>query len=441
MKTTNKEIINYQYISSRYLVTFTELKYFLFLLLVISIISCNKGNDNIEDDNITDKEDVIFLGEKTFHIGNYQTIPVIIEQAKDSGFVVVGYASDKEGEEYPFLMLLNDSLKQTNILYPAYNEIQTRAMGLAILSDGYVILSTTSESPTETNDGVRLTKVSFEGEKIWEKKYFSGVISVGPNIASDRSNSIIVGCEQALTPDYRFYSRIARIDSDGNLLWNFDMYPGILNQPSTIVTNKQDDYIAIIDSITDCWACEQSRVSVPIVHKINKEGKILWKKRLDSNNGKGWISIAAIDNNNDIVIAYEPGNRDGSFYYNNKVIIKINNSGNIIWQTTLKKEMFEGRTDNSGGFEEMREITIDNKNNIYVIGNINEDFYWGPRRLAIAKLNTSGEVIKTKIYKEESEYWGMSIKSSLNDKLIVLAWKYFPYEMAVFYINSELEIQ
>lgn len=338
-------------------------------------------------------------------------------------------------------MLLNDSLNQRSILYPAYNEIQTRAMGLAKLSDGYVILSTTSESPTETNDGVRLTKVSFDGEIIWEKKYFSGVISVGPNITTDKDNSIIVACEQALTPDYRFYSKIAIIDSDGNLLWNFDMYPGILNQPRTIITNKQDDYIAIIDSITDCHTCEQDRVLVPIVHKIDKEGKILWKSRLDSDNGRGWSSITAIDNNNDIIITYEPGIKNGGLYNHKKVIMKLNNSGNILWRTTLNKDMFEGITDNSGGFEEMREITLDQENNIYVVGNINENVSWGPRRLAIVKLSTNGEVIKTKIFKEESEYWGMYIESLLDDRLILLAWKYFPYEIAVFYINGELEIQ
>lgn len=435
-----RQIEKYQKIIQQSFKASLHLKYLCIFLLLFGTISCDK-KDVTDEEEFIDDEIFVPFGEKTFQIGKYQTIPIKIETAKDSGFVVIGYASDMEREEYPFLMLLNDSLKQRKVLFPAFNEIQTRAMGLAKLTDGYVILSTTSESPTETNDGVRLTKVSFDGEIIWEKKYFSGVISVGPNIAVDKDNSVIVACQQALTPDYRFYSRIAKFDSNGNLLWDYDMYPGILNQPGTIVTNKQNDFIAIIDSITDCHTCEQDRVSVPIVHKMDKDGKILWKSRLDSDNGRGWSSIIAIDNNNDIIIAYEPGNQKNSFYYNKKVIIKMDNFGNIIWQTTLDQDMFEGRTDNAGGFEEMREIAIDEKNNIYVIGNINEDIFWGPRRAAIAKLNRNGEVIKTKIYKEDSQYQGLSIESLSNDRLIVLANKYFPYEIAVFYINGELEIQ
>jgi hypothetical protein len=58
----------------------------------------------------------------------------------------------------------------------------------------------------------------------------------------------------------------------------------------------------------------------------------------------------------------------------------------------------------------------------------------------ISEIFFSGEVLKTKIYKEESEYQGISIKSISDERLIVLSWKYFPYEIAVFYINADLKM-
>ncbi|GEM_PF-5142274 len=420
-----------------------ELKYILILILITALMSsCSKEEVVTENEDIIDDKIENLFGEKTFHVGSYDTYPVKIETAVNNNeFVILGTAREQEDGEYPFLAILNDSLVSRKLLYPAYSEIYTSAQGLAKLSDGYVILSSNGSTQLQGNDGIRLTKVSFEGEKIWEKEYFSGVLSVGPNITTDNDNCIMVALEQAFPFDVPFYSRLARFDSDGNLLWDFDMYHGLLNQPKSVVTNKLNEYIVIIDSITDCHTCMQDRVVIPIVHKIDKEGNILWKKRLESNNGRGWKAIADIDNNNDIIIAHEPGSLEGSIYHNKLIITKLDSSGNTIWSTSIKKEMFKGRTDYSTGFAEVHEIEIGHDNNIYVIGYINEQIFFGPHRLAIAKLNTNGEVIKTKIYNEESQYWGMSIKSLSDDKLIVLAKKFWPYEIAVFYIDSELEIR
>jgi outer membrane protein assembly factor BamB len=416
---------------------FWKLKYVLFLLL---IISCKKENVDIKHDSKEESKN--YLGEKSYSVGSYQTTPVKIDVAPDGGYVVAGSASEKEGEEYPFFLSLNDSLQPGFILYPAYSEIQTRTVGFVKLTDGYVLLSTTADSPIENDDGVCLTKISFSGEIIWEKKYFLGAISYGSNITRGINNTIVLACEQeASTPDHRYYSIIARIDGNGELIWNFSIHTEFVNRPETITTDEEDDYVAIIDDITMCDTCRQDLFSVPVVYKIDKNGEILWKKELESDNGRGWTSIAAIDGNNDIVVAHEPGNQIGSFYYNDKLLLKLDNSGQIIWQTMLKNEMFEGRTVNAGGFEQMREIVFDEENNIYVVGNINEDKFFGPRRLAIAKFSPAGEVLKTKIYKDELQYQGVSIHSIPDDRLVVLSMKYFPWEFAVFYINDELEIQ
>ncbi len=244
----------------------------------------------------------------------------------------------------------------------------------------------------------------------------SGYSTWGPNISSDSDNSIVILCQQTLPPDYKSYSRISKIDSDGNLLWSNDFYPEILNQPETIITDKQDNYIAITDSITDHYGAGETRVSVPVVNKINKDGTTLWTKTLDSDNGLAWITRASIDNDNNIIIAHQPGFKN--------VVLKLDPSGNTLWKTTLTSDII--------GFERMREVTVDNENNIYIIGYSNS-----PRWVALVSLSPDGVVLHKRLYNEEgSEYYGNSIKYVSDKKLVLLTTKYSPLKASVFYMSN-----
>jgi outer membrane protein assembly factor BamB len=383
--------------------------YFISSILILLNISCSKQ----EPDPKSDVPKT--LGEKTFQIGAYQTWPEIIDKAHDNGYVVAGTAADAENEYYPFLTLLDDSLKVRKTLFPAYTSAMAWTQGLTRVYDGYVLLSTYGGNQDYTY-GVYLTKISFSGSILWEKEYFSGVITWGPNICSDSDNSIIVMCEQAATPDYKFYSRIAKLDSEGTLLWSFDIDPGYLNQPETIITDKQDNYIAIVDSITDNFGAGETRVSVPVVSKINKDGETIWKKRLDSDNGLGWRSIALADKDNNIIVAHQPGGQN--------VVLKVDPSGNTIWKRTL--------TGDFNPFERMKEITVDSENNIYIVGETG-----GLKMLALIKLSPAGEPLLKKLYKvQNSEYIGYSIKTVTENKLVILSLKYSPFVAAVFFMTN-----
>ena len=270
--------------------------------------------------------------------------------------------------------------------------------------------------------GVYLTKISFTGSIIWEKECFSGFFTTGRNISTDSENSIVILCEQTLPPDYKFYSRIAKMDSDGNLLWSNDFYPEHLNQPETIITDKQDNYIAIIDSITDHFGAGETRVSVPVVNKISKDGTILWTKRLDSDNGLAWISRASVDNDNNIIIAHQPGSEN--------VVLKLDPSGNTLWKKTLTSDII--------GFERMREVTVDNENNILIIGDSSP-----PKYLALLSLSPGGEVTSKKLYHklhDAHEYYGNSIKKVSDIKIVVATTKFSPLETSVFYMSSGFDI-
>ena len=195
-----------------------------------------------------------------------------------------------------------------------------------------------------------------------------------------------------------------------------DLYPGILNQPETIITDKQDNYIAVIDSITDHYGARETRVSVPVVNKINKDGTTLWTKTLDSDNGLGWITRASTDNDNNIIIAHQPGSLN--------VVLKFDPSGNTLWKTTLPSDII--------GFERMREITVDNENNIYIIGDSKS-----PKWVALVRLSPDGEVLGKKLYNGlGSEYYGNSIRYVSDKKLVLLTTKFSPFEAAVLYMSN-----
>jgi outer membrane protein assembly factor BamB len=386
----------------------------LLLGLIILVSSGCKKQSNEKPDNTTKR-----IGEKLIQVGTYQTWAEVIHFAIDKGYVVAGTASNAESEGHPYLALIDDTLHVTKVLYPACNLNYASTQGLAKLSDGYVILSTYSGSQDNTY-GVYLTKISITGNIIWEKEYLSGFSSWGPNITTDSDNSIIILCEQTLPPDYKFYSRIVKLDSDGNVLWSNDFFPDVLNQPETIITDHQENYIAIIDSITDHFGPGEDRVSVPVVHKISKDGTILWTKTLESDNGRGWSSRATADNDNNIIITHESQSQ--------YVVLKLDQNGNQIWKSTITNDILD--------LARMREVIADNENYLYVIGDSKFQ-----NRTALLRITPDGTVSKTKEYPTDGTvYTGNSIKYVPDKKVIVLSTRCSPYEASVIYMSNGFEI-
>ncbi len=304
------------------------------------------------------------LGEKSFTIGN-NTYPVKVEKAIGQGFVVIGYA-DNGGYFSPFLISLTDSLKKGEQLFPAFT-LQAQGMGIAKLSNSYLLLSTYAGSPITSDNSIYLTKVSTDLRITWEKSLLSGVISTGPNICSAFGDSFIIASQQFLTPDGKFYTHVTKFDGEGAPVWQSDLFPGAISQPETVFKIEDGSYAVIADSITDCLSCPQDRVSVPTVLIFNEDGKVTLKKKLDSNNDRGWQTKATTDNNKDIIVAYEPGYQDGNAYQNQMVLMKLSKTGNIVWQTYLVKVVNRLVTD-IVGFNEINDLTVDSQNNIYIIG-------------------------------------------------------------------------
>lgn len=372
------------------------------------------------------------LGEKSFTIGN-NTYPVKIEKAFGGGFVVIGYA-DNGSYLSPFLISLTDSLKQRGSIFPAFNPQKAQGMGITKLNNSYMLLSTYAGSPITSDIGIYLTKVSTDLKVTWEKTLLSGVISTGPNICSASGDSFVVASTQSLTPDGKFYTLVSKFDGEGIPVWQSDLFPGAISQPETVFKIEDGSYGVIADSITDCLSCPQDRVSVPTVLIFNEDGKVALKKKLDSNNDRGWKTRATTDNNKDIIVAYEPGYQDDNTYQHQMVLLKLNKAGNILWQTYLVKVVSRLVTD-IVGFSEMNDLTVDSQNNIYVIGSSG---YSLNSRLLIAKFSPDGTLIKKETFLIDKMCQGMSIKFVSENKLIVVGNKLSPYQLSVFYINTDL---
>ena len=101
--------------------------------------------------------------------------------------------------------------------HSSYNET---AMGAVQAADGsYYVVSKSSASQTR-----RLTKIGPNGILSWNRYYSQNALDIGsPILLTDDGG--IVTCGGNYGKDYKYYTRLVKIDSSGNYSWATETYP------------------------------------------------------------------------------------------------------------------------------------------------------------------------------------------------------------------------
>ncbi|MEA3348992.1 MAG: sortase [Chloroflexota bacterium] len=252
-----------------------------------------------------------------------------------------------------------------------------------------------------------VAKLNNNGELLWNTFLGSERLDQSNDIAIDSSGYIyFIGYSEASwgTPVRPFSGNpdafVAKLDSDGNLIWNtflgsnsFDIGTGI------VVDQHSNVYISGVSG--ESWG-EPIRpfaggVNDAFVAKLDEKGNLVWNTFLGSDDNyeggaDNGFDIAVDDNGYVYTVGYSYGEwgtpvrpHGGN---TDSFAAKLDNDGNLIWNTFL----------GSGAGDVGTSIAVDKNGSAYVGGNSNEAWgtpvrsYSAESDTFLAKLNSDGTI-------------------------------------------------
>jgi gliding motility-associated-like protein len=264
----------------------------------------SKGNSDYWIVKI-DKSNGSVIWEKSFG-GNDRDFLISTQQTSDGGYILAGYSSSgNNGDKteasrgYDDYWVIKLDSNRNIIWQKTYggNSID-RLNSIIEINDGGYLLGGTSES----NSSGEKTENSKGSNDFW----------------------------------------VIKINSSGNIEWDKTYGGNGMDQLTSIIKGVDGGYILAGNSNSNISGdkSENSRGSEDFwILKINNSGGIIWQKTIGGNNGEGLSCIKSTFDNNYILGGTSSSSISGEKTENTAVtdgwIIKINSSGNIIWQKNI----------------------------------------------------------------------------------------------------------
>ena len=263
---------------------------------------------------------------------------------------------------------------------------------LLISNDNNIIIGVDSYSDSQ---GRAILKYDSNGNLIWNKKiptytdygstYFYRIASM--SLLKD--NSIIIGANcGTLREDSTTPNALLKYNNNGDLIWKKDVTTNTRTNGFDCSIKQvlcSTDENIIVSAGGDTVSDSQDKVII----KYDKNGNLIWKKSVPTyyDNGETRyyrISTTNINNNNEIIVG-----ANGSTDSSSKSLLKYDSNGNLIWKKDIPSYK-------SGEYYYIEKMNITNKNEIIV----GVDSYSDSQGRAILKYNNNGELLwKTELPK------------------------------------------
>ncbi len=323
---------------------------------------------------------------KTFG-GSSSEYPYSIVVTKDNKYVVAGYTNSFDGDV--------DTISRH------------------LLSDGWVV------------------KLDENGNMIWKKNFggngFDQIFSMCQTIDQ---GFILVGYTNSIDGDLKNttgkHGWVFKIDSLGLLQWSKTFGGSDIDAFYSVFQNKNGDYFIGGNSTSKDGDFNENAGKYDIwVLKLNVKGDLIWKKRIGGSDDDLLKQLTNIDDKTFAFVGTSTS-IDGDFseaakgYYGD-YIIKMDSSGNIIWNLTPTGDRYLSR--------EFHAVTTSGKNivaaGMSIVGqlNISSEFPYS-WDFKVSKTDTSGKELWTKLYGGLQPDGANSVSSFPNGDLLISGYTY-----------------
>ncbi|WP_445722599.1 T9SS type A sorting domain-containing protein [Flavobacterium sp.] len=238
----------------------------------------------------------------------------------------------------------------------------------------------------------------------WQKTYGGSIQDYG-NDAKQTSDGGYILIGDALSTDgdfsdaigYSTNARIIKTDAYGNILWQKDIGGSEYDSAHKVITTIDGGYLVACNTISNNGQVYGNHGLIDIwIVKLNSQGDILWSKTYGCNNYDGVSSIIQTSDGNYVFAGNSTainGDVTINHGYNDLWVVKINNTGSIIWQKSYGGSGYDYANDvrqtTDGGYILCGASTSSNFDVTFNQGSYD---YW------VVKLNTNGDLVWQKTF-------------------------------------------
>ena len=300
--------------------------------------------------------------QKTFG-GSEDDSAASIIQTKDGGFAVLGYSKSSDTDvsvnagdkDFWFLKLSNNG----NLLWEKTFGFSGADYGTTLLEakdGGFLITGVldVSGSNGEGNSKSRATKHT--GGDYWAIKtdqagnlewsqFFGGSFTEVPLgiIETDDNNFIVVGSSDSTDfnisnskGSYDFW--ITKLAPNGNLIWEKSFGGTQIDEAKAITNTNDGNFLIVGDTRSKDKDVSVNNGAADVwILKISTEGNLIWEKTIGGSNFDVARAVYRTQDNG-FLIAGSSRSLDNGFEnkgQNDALILKIDDSGNLLWQKTF----------------------------------------------------------------------------------------------------------
>jgi len=284
-----------------------------------------------------------------------------IIQTLDGGFALIGSSSSNDGdisinEGFNDIWLVKLDVSG-NITWEKSYGFPGNDLGFSVLqtSDGGYFVSGVLDVSGSGGDGNDRSlhaggdywglKLDANGNKIW-RRYFGGSFtdSAFDIITSDDGGFILIGSSDSDDVDitnnkggYDFW--IVKVDINGNMVWEKSFGGSQIDEARSITKTADGNYLIAGDSRSNDQDVSNSKGAADMwLIKISDSGNLIWEKSFGGSSFDVARNISSTADGG-FLLSGSSRSQDGDVEFNkgqNDVwLVKIDNSGNIEWQKTL----------------------------------------------------------------------------------------------------------
>jgi hypothetical protein len=273
--------------------------------------------------------------------------------------------------------------------------------------DGYPEIKETSDGGYMIVGWQSFLKLDSLGNIVWTKTLPCGELK-GCNLhsaAETNNGDFLIGGTQSQTSDninVNLGAYLVLINSSGDILWEKTL-ENTWHQSITDIIHNEDNTFIVFGDIEVTGNTGHNTSQGFWVFKIDINGNIIWEKSYGDGRFDIPKKMIRTRDNNFVFI----GDSWGAYDINESVIYKINNNGDIIWNTRF-----------SYGVEDsVRSVTESQTGDLITIGKITDGSFG---EMGIYKFNSDGSLIWEKQYIDfQTNTYGYDLKTTDDNGFII----------------------
>lgn len=251
----------------------------------------------------------------------------MLVESSDYGIIIIGNTVSNINGSKDILILKTNQSGHVEWYNNYGNDEDQEAHYIYLLNDnGYIICGQSIEQNTGFNM-LLLMKVDFDGNKVWSKTYGGNGDDFGYSVIEENDGSLLVTGMTKSSGDLNGDAWLLKVDSSGNENWR-KTYGGTDIDLSRHLISTIDGYIMIGN--TTSYGSGNNDV---FVIKVDLQGNQQWSNTFGGTGTDIGRKIINCSNDGYALIGYTDSFGEGNGF--NNWLIKIDESGNLIWDKTF----------------------------------------------------------------------------------------------------------